>query len=237
MIASVATAVITEITGAMAIIHGTAVAGVNCSLESSLSTSASGCIRPYGPTRLGPMRDWKRPSSLRSTSRISGHDLQEDDAKITIALTIRTSVPSSDQAAPRPAPRPPPARSVGQAVRRCQEDAAGRHAGRTATAAATLSPSARSRTSSPLLHAQPRGVVGRQLGARARRQEAQRGRVLGRRPAQSDGAAPRRSPSGSSGGSASGSVGRLGRRRAPTPRRAPASARPRPPISSRSRPA
>ena len=42
----VATAVTTEITGAMAIIQGTAVAGVNASLESSLSTSAIGCMRP-----------------------------------------------------------------------------------------------------------------------------------------------------------------------------------------------
>ena len=42
MIASVATAVDTEITGARAIIHGTAVAGVELSLESSLPTSASG---------------------------------------------------------------------------------------------------------------------------------------------------------------------------------------------------
>ena len=40
MIASVATAVTIEITGAMAIIHGTAVSGVEASFESSLSTSA-----------------------------------------------------------------------------------------------------------------------------------------------------------------------------------------------------
>ena len=46
MIASVATAVTIEITGAMAIIHGTAVSGVEASFESSLSTSAIGCIRP-----------------------------------------------------------------------------------------------------------------------------------------------------------------------------------------------
>jgi len=49
----------------MAIIQGTAVAGVKGSLESSLRTSASGWNSPRGPTRLGPMRDWKRPSSLR----------------------------------------------------------------------------------------------------------------------------------------------------------------------------
>ena len=48
----------------MAIIHGTAVSGVEASFESSLSTSASGCIRPFGPTRFGPMRDWKRPEQL-----------------------------------------------------------------------------------------------------------------------------------------------------------------------------
>ena len=41
-----ATAVTTEITGAMAIIHGIPVSGVNASLESSLSTSAIGCIAP-----------------------------------------------------------------------------------------------------------------------------------------------------------------------------------------------
>ena len=46
MIASEATAVKIEITGASAIIHGTAVVGVDCSFDSSFSTSASGCIRP-----------------------------------------------------------------------------------------------------------------------------------------------------------------------------------------------
>ena len=46
MIAIVATAVVTEIIGAMAIIHGTAAAGVKASLESSFNTSAMGCIRP-----------------------------------------------------------------------------------------------------------------------------------------------------------------------------------------------
>ena len=68
----VAMAVTTEITGAIAIIQGTAVAGVKASLESSLSTSAIGCIAPQGPTRLGPMRDWKRPRILRSPRRMSG---------------------------------------------------------------------------------------------------------------------------------------------------------------------
>jgi hypothetical protein len=38
----VATAVRIEIAGARAIIHGTAVVGVDCSLENSLNTSASG---------------------------------------------------------------------------------------------------------------------------------------------------------------------------------------------------
>jgi hypothetical protein len=46
MIARVATAVAIEITGAMAIIHGTAVAGVELSFERSLSTSATGCSVP-----------------------------------------------------------------------------------------------------------------------------------------------------------------------------------------------
>ena len=54
MMASVATAVNTEIAGASAIIHGTAVVGVNCSFDISLNTSASGWSRPHGPTRLGP---------------------------------------------------------------------------------------------------------------------------------------------------------------------------------------
>ena len=78
MIASVATAVTIEITGAMAIIHGTAVSGVDCSLESSFSTSASGWSRPRGPTRFGPMRDWKRPSSLRSSQQDDRHDPEHE---------------------------------------------------------------------------------------------------------------------------------------------------------------
>jgi hypothetical protein len=46
MIAIVAIAVVTDITGAMAIIQGTAVAGVNASLDRSLSTSAIGWRSP-----------------------------------------------------------------------------------------------------------------------------------------------------------------------------------------------
>ena len=43
----VATAVSTlKMSGAIAIIHGTALSGLNCSFESSLATSASGCMRP-----------------------------------------------------------------------------------------------------------------------------------------------------------------------------------------------
>ena len=45
---------VTEITGAMAIIHGTAVDGVKRSFDISLKASAIGWIRPFGPTRLGP---------------------------------------------------------------------------------------------------------------------------------------------------------------------------------------
>src|SRR5215213_6154321 len=93
MIAIAATAVNTEIAGASAIIHGTAVVGVDCSFESSLSTSASGCIVPYGPTRLGPIRDWKRPSSLRSASRTIG-TIWRITAKITIALITWTRTDS-----------------------------------------------------------------------------------------------------------------------------------------------
>jgi hypothetical protein len=103
MIASVATAVTIEITGAMAIIQGTAVSGVELSFESSLSTSASGCIRPRGPTRFGPMRDWKRPSSLRSAQRMIG-TIWRTNAKITIDFTIRTSVPSRPPSIRRPPP-------------------------------------------------------------------------------------------------------------------------------------
>ena len=91
MIARVATAVTIEITGAMAIIQGTAVSGVDDSFESSLNTSASGWKRPFGPTRFGPIRDWKRPRSFRSTSRMIG-TIWSTKAKITIDFTIITSV-------------------------------------------------------------------------------------------------------------------------------------------------
>ena len=94
MIASVTTAQKIEITGARAIIHGTAVLGTEFSFDSSLSTSASGCISPNGPTRFGPMRDWKRPSSLRSSSRISGTTCRTNRKMIT-DLAIITSVPST----------------------------------------------------------------------------------------------------------------------------------------------
>ena len=46
MMASVAITDTIAITGATAIIHGIAVAGVKASLDSSFNTSASGCISP-----------------------------------------------------------------------------------------------------------------------------------------------------------------------------------------------
>ena len=90
------TAVKIEIAGAIAIIQGTAVAGVNFSLDSSLSTSASGWSSPKGPTRLGPSRAWKRPSSLRSSSRIIG-TTPRTNMKITSAFTIWTPVDSTNE--------------------------------------------------------------------------------------------------------------------------------------------
>ena len=93
MIAIVATAVTTEITGAMAIIQGTALAGVKASLESSLSTSAAGCRTPRQPTRLGPMRDWKRPRIFRSASRTIG-TICRNTTKIRIDFTIITQIAS-----------------------------------------------------------------------------------------------------------------------------------------------
>ena len=40
--------------------------GTVSSFSMSLMTSAMGCSRPNGPQRLGPTRDWNRPSALRS---------------------------------------------------------------------------------------------------------------------------------------------------------------------------
>ena len=78
----------------MAIIHGTAVSGVEGSFESSLSTSAAGWRRPRKPTRFGPRRDWKRPSSFRSIHRMIG-TIPSTKAKITIGFTISQMVLSS----------------------------------------------------------------------------------------------------------------------------------------------
>ena len=77
-------------------------AGVKASFESSLPTSASGCIIPRKPTRFGPMRDWKRPMTLRSASRTIGTSWRKT-AKMMIDLAIITSVPSTIR---RPPPRP-----------------------------------------------------------------------------------------------------------------------------------
>ena len=41
--------------------------GMRSSLVISLMTSASGCIKPCGPTREGPMRTWMCAMTLRST--------------------------------------------------------------------------------------------------------------------------------------------------------------------------
>ena len=84
-----------------------------------------------GPTRFGPMRDWKRPSSLRSTSRMIG-TISSTNAKITIDFTISTSVLSSPidhQAGHRLAAPLISTGPVGAAAGGDEEDAAGRHAG------------------------------------------------------------------------------------------------------------
>ncbi|CAB4956629.1 unannotated protein [freshwater metagenome] len=70
--ANVASAKTIEISGAPTNSQPIAPRGLNCSLKSSLPMSASGWSEPYTPTRLGPGRFWKRPSSLRSYRRTSG---------------------------------------------------------------------------------------------------------------------------------------------------------------------
>ena len=50
-------------------------------------------MMPNGPTRFGPMRDWKRPSSLRSASSTIG-TIWRITAKITSALMIWISTDS-----------------------------------------------------------------------------------------------------------------------------------------------
>src|SRR4051794_34531681 len=55
-----------EVIGAARYSTGLLPTGIMLSLRRSLSRSAIGCSRPNGPTRLGPRRTWKRPSSRRS---------------------------------------------------------------------------------------------------------------------------------------------------------------------------
>ena len=40
--------------------------GIRSSLPSSLAPSASGCSKPFGPVRVGPIRSWNDASTLRS---------------------------------------------------------------------------------------------------------------------------------------------------------------------------
>ncbi|NBQ44289.1 MAG: hypothetical protein EBU23_17975 [Mycobacteriaceae bacterium] len=63
---SVATAAITQISGASRKIVALAPSGTKSSLKVSLPRSASGCMKPKGPARLGPRRAWNRPISWRS---------------------------------------------------------------------------------------------------------------------------------------------------------------------------
>ena len=108
------------------------VRGDEDSFESSLNTSASGCMRPFGPTRLGPIRDWKRPSSLRSSSRMSGHDL-EHEGEDHDRLHDHHERALHQEAAPSRGSRSRAARDLdrplGQHAGRGEEHAAGRHAG------------------------------------------------------------------------------------------------------------
>ena len=238
MIASVATAVKIEITGAIAIIHGTAVAGATAPSTAASARRRAAAAGRTGPTRFGPRRAWKRPRSLRSSSRMIG-TTWSTKAKIRSAFTIWTSVRSDvvdvgeRQRASRLAHlhrRGAPfvrARRVVLARALDQEDAARRHApSRTRDSAARW---CRSPPPRPRRRARRRGARRRRARARAllRLEEAQHGRVA-RLAAGPERAArcPAAGPSGAAAGGVS-SVGRGQRRRRERRRRprAPASAR------------
>src|SRR5215216_8028378 len=76
---------IIESIGAMLYTTLSAPPGVVSSLMISLMMSANGWIKPNGPTRLGPMRSWKRETTLRST--------QTRKISSSISTLMRSSTP------------------------------------------------------------------------------------------------------------------------------------------------
>src|SRR3981081_2551435 len=60
----------TAMVGAMTYMILSVFAGMKLSLNASFTPSAASCIRPYGPTRLGPGRLWIRPSATRSNQTV-----------------------------------------------------------------------------------------------------------------------------------------------------------------------
>ncbi len=78
MIASVATAVTIEITGAMAIIHGTAVAGVELSFESSLKHVGQRLHQPVGPDAVGAVARLEAPEQLPLEQQDQRHHLEDE---------------------------------------------------------------------------------------------------------------------------------------------------------------
>ena len=66
----------------------TASRGITSSLTRSFTTSAIGCSRPHGPTRLGPMRNWMKPSTLRSMRIIA---VTSGSTRMNITTRILTS--------------------------------------------------------------------------------------------------------------------------------------------------
>src|SRR5581483_5611002 len=113
--ANAAKAAVAEMIGAIANRRGSAARGRNSSLNISLTTSASGCSRPRGPTRYGPTRCCRNAASLRSKYTMSAAEL----SSITKTNSVRPSWASSSGVTiplRRPATRPP-ARRAGPAGR------------------------------------------------------------------------------------------------------------------------
>src|SRR5436305_14468741 len=72
--------------------------GQMSSLKNSFKASASGCSRPAGPTRLGPMRTWRRLMTRRSNQVMYAMPISR--AKMMISERMTADSRSATRRAP-----------------------------------------------------------------------------------------------------------------------------------------
>src|SRR3990172_5368582 len=110
------------ISGAVLKMATSAARGVMCSFCSSLTVSAMVCSRPWGPTCLGPSRDWIHPPILRSSSTPNMAPTTDRKVNIATASPMALAISRPQFTGEPPAGLRPFERALPPGVRQAEEE-------------------------------------------------------------------------------------------------------------------